>query len=264
MAATTSVVQSEGHAAIADVKEKKNVKPTSSEKPTKHYQQHISTKSEVADKPNQDAGKDKDSSDRGWSRVKSKSEKHENRFNHHGPFHEGGERFRGYSGRRKPPYRGFPRKMGRSRVSAPSGTVTNAEVNGSAVDSHSSGDSADSDAKKSDSENRSKPEYVAAPMPKTNAWSKPTTGSTSTNSVAEKTDGVKLPVNSDPEPLAKKPTSEKKLPSSKTSRLPAKNAWGKTPKVESEKEELKSKSSGITQGVLLFQFSLPSIVKHCT
>ena len=182
--------------------------------------------------PHLKEGDIKDTNDIGWNTVKSKSEKYENRFsNNHGQTNDNIDRYRGFP-RRRPPFRGYPRKMNRTKEpmrSSGSGNkefvsnpFNNPELNGGAVDSHSSGESGDSDGKKSeDNENKSKPEYVAAPMPKTNAWGK-------ANPKKNEKSDTNTPASIPASLKQKQSADDKSVPSlSKTTRLPTNSAWGK-------------------------------------
>ena len=119
------------------------------------------------------SSKEKDSGDRGWNKVRSKSERYENRntSNYYGSSSGTSEKYRG-TAKRHPPFRSYSRKAVKDRVPLNSANLSNDEVNGGNMDSHSSNDSADSDSKKGEVENKSKSEFVAAPIPKTNPWSK--------------------------------------------------------------------------------------------
>jgi len=193
---------------------------------SRHISSKSSAKSVTSNNPHIKEGDFKDSSDTGWNTVGKKSEKYENRFGNHGHTNEHIDRYRGVP-RRRPPFRGYPRKMNRTKEPMRSSgtsnkefaasTSNNSELNGGIVDSHSSGESADSDGKKyEENEYKTKPEYIAAPMPKTNAWGKTKV------QVAEKTD-----TNTSATSNQKQNTEEKSAAPKKTQHPPANNAWKK-------------------------------------
>ena len=237
---------------------------------TKSDENYVSTSRKVDSNTTADASKKtnvaerkgKDTGDRGWNKVKTKSEKYENRFNNHGQISDGGERYRGFP-RRRPPFRGYPRRINRTKEPLrpsnnrePNTNSSNAEVNGGIVDSHSSGESADSDARKSDNESKTKPEYVAAPIPKTNAWGK-------TNVPKSE----KVDANPPKTQAVVEKNLEKTTPVSavKTQHLPTSSAWGKLNKVEVEKEEKTDQAKDQTSGIVIAYFCSGMITNYwCT
>ncbi|XP_078494265.1 la-related protein 1 isoform X2 [Ciona intestinalis] len=137
----------------------------------------------VADANEQEVEKDLNN-DEGWSQVKSKAVKQDNRYhghnNHYSP--RGGGKFRAFN--RKPrsrkqadngPHAGpNTRKVQNDKPTEDKETVQEpVPQNGVAAESQTSGDSADSDAPKSDTDKKNvEPEYVDAPVPKVNPWGK--------------------------------------------------------------------------------------------
>lgn len=206
---------------------------------SKKDQQNTFPSNTVSKKVNTSTSKDKDlDRDPGWNKVRSKSDRYESRGSSHGFAAGGHDRYRG-SSRRNPSYRGYSRKPGPVKDRPPFNSTTHSgvEVNGGNIDSNSSGDSADSDSKKGDAESKSKSEFVAAPIPKTNPWSKPE--SAANESPAN---------NSIEKPLDKKANNrtidEKSTSSNKSQKLPVNCEWGKS----SDKEKVHDVEEGINNG----------------
>ena len=225
MAATTatSLAETQSNVSVSQKTESKKDDNlvASSSKQTKSSDEISSSKN-----PDSRINDAKDSNDTGWNTVKSKSEKYENRLNNHGQTNDNTDRHRNFQ-RRRPPFRGYPRNMNRTKEQIRSSGNTNkelgtnnSEVNGAVADSQSSGESADSDAKKSDTDSKSKPEYVAAPMPKTNAWGKT---NSQVSDKLETSSSIANPAKQRRNPGA----DEKSSPAIKTQSLPAKTAWVK-------------------------------------
>ncbi|CAK8697371.1 unnamed protein product [Clavelina lepadiformis] len=181
----------------------------------------------------QEAGESSRERDEGWSKVKSKAEKNEPRFNHYNQHRgetEGRGRHRGFP-RRKYHSRGFPRGFHKPKHTGnddnePSPPLS--EVNGTMADSHSGAESNDSDSKKSDPEKKDKAEYVDAPVPKVNPWRKgdPNMKKETRHPHAKNEKQQKpLAENKNRKPLHNAKT---KTPPTKLAGLPKTCAWGKT------------------------------------
>nr|XP_026693337.1 la-related protein 1B isoform X2 [Ciona intestinalis] len=137
----------------------------------------------VADANEQEVENDLNN-DEGWSQVKSKAVKQDNRYHGHNNHYSsrGGGKFRSFN--RKPrsrkqvdngPHAGpNTRKAQNDKPTEDKETVQEPVAqNGVAAESQTSGDSADSDTPKSDTDKKNlEPEYVDAPVPKVNPWSK--------------------------------------------------------------------------------------------